>query len=74
MQTDGFQSYGSGEYKHSGCWSHLRRKVVDCIPKGDKNCISAKIVALIDKAFYYERELRKHQCSAKQILSVVKIK
>jgi len=74
VQTDGFQSYGSGEYKHSGCWSHCRRYYVDCIPKGDKNCPSAQIVALIDKAFHYKRELRKNKCSAKQILSVRKNK
>ena len=74
VQTDGFQSYGSGEYKHAGCYSHLRRKLVDCIPKGDKKCPSAQIVALIDKAFYYERKLREHQCNAKQILSVRKNK
>ena len=74
VQTDGFQSYGSGEYKHSGCWSHNRRHFVDCIPKDDKNCPSAQIVALIDKAFYYERELRKHKCGCKQILSVRKKK
>ena len=28
VQTDGFQSYGSGEYKHSGCWSHYPRNII----------------------------------------------
>ena len=54
--------------------AHNRRHFVDCIPKGDKKCPSAQIVALIDKAFHYEHELRKHKCSAKQILSVRKNK
>ena len=50
--------------------SHLRRKVVDCIPEGDTICPSAQIVALIDKAAEYERETKKHAYTAPQILKM----
>ena len=40
VQTDGLQSYGSGEYQNPGCWAHARRKFVDCIPKGNTTCAS----------------------------------
>ena len=70
IQTDGLQSYGSGDYEHAGCWSHYRRKVVDCIPEGDTKCPSAQIVALIDKAAEYEREAKKHAYTAPQILKM----
>ena len=65
VQTDGLQSYGSGQYVNSGCWSNLRRRIVDSIPKGDTKCPSAQILNLIDKAFYYEREMRNHECPEK---------
>ena len=67
VQTDGLQSYGSGEYEHAGCWAHARRKFVDCIPEGDTACPSAKIVALIDKAAQYERTAREKKYTAQQI-------
>ena len=70
VQTDGLQSYGSGEYEHAGCWAHARRKFFDCIPEGDTNCPSAQIVALIDKAAAYEREAREKKCSPQQILEM----
>lgn len=38
LQTDGLQSYGSGNYENAGCWAHARRKFLDCIPKGDTTC------------------------------------
>ncbi len=70
VQTDGLQSYGSGDYEHAGCWAHARRMFVDCIPEGDTACPSAKIVALIDKAAEYERNARKQAYTAKQILDM----
>ena len=51
VQTDGLQSYGSGEYLHAGCWSHARRKFVDSIPENDKNSKAAKAVGIIDRAY-----------------------
>lgn len=68
VQTDGYQSYGSGKFENAGCWSHLRRKVLDCIPKGDTTCPSAQIVALIDKAFAFEAEAKKAKLTEEQIL------
>ena len=49
VQTDGFQSYGSGDYLHAGCWSHARRKFVDSMPENDKNSKAAKAVEIIDQ-------------------------
>lgn len=59
VQTDGLQSYGSGNYESAGCWAHARRKFVDSIPEGDIACPSAQIVALIDKVAELEREAKK---------------
>ena len=70
VQTDGLQSYGSGDYEHAGCWAHCRRRFFDCIPDGDTLCPSAQIVALIDKAAEYEREAREQVHSATQILEM----
>ena len=66
-QTDGLQSYGSGDYEHAGCWAHARRRFFDCIPDGDTACPSAKIVVLIDKAAKYERTAREKKYTAQQI-------
>lgn len=70
VQTDGLQSYGSGEYLHAGCWSHARRKFVDSIPENDKNSKAAKAVEIIDRAFALEREAKKANDSPKQILEM----
>ena len=70
VQTDGYQSYGSGKFKNAGCHSHLRRKFLDCIPEGDTTCSSAQIVALIDKAFAYEAEAKKAKFTEEQILEM----
>ena len=70
VQTDGYQSYGSGKFENAGCWSHLRRKLFDCIPKGDTGCPSAQIAALIDKAFAFEAEAKKAKFTENQILEM----
>ena len=70
VQTDGLQSYGSGNYENAGCWAHARRKFFDCIPDGDTACPSAQIVALIDKAAEYERTAREKKYTAQQILEM----
>ena len=70
VQTDGLQSYGSGDYENAGCWAHARRKFFDCIPDGDTACPSAQIVALIDKAAEYERTAREKKYTAQQILEM----
>lgn len=70
VQTDGLQSYGSGEYGKAGCWAHLRRKFYDCIPEGEKNCPSAQIVTLIDKAAAYEKSAREKKYSFDDILEM----
>ena len=70
VQTDGLQSYGSGEYLHAGCWSHARRKFVDSIPENDKNSKAAKAVEIINRAFALEREARKANVSPEKILDM----
>ena len=70
VQTDGLQSYGSGEYLHAGCWSHARRKFVDSIPENDKNSKAAKAVEIIDRAFALEREARKANYSPEKLLKM----
>lgn len=70
VQTDGYQSYGSGKFENAGCHSHLRRKFLDCIPEGDTTCHSAQIVALIDKAFAFEAEAKKAKFTEEQILEM----
>ncbi len=70
VQTDGLQSYGSGNYESAGCWAHARRKFVDSIPAGDISCPSAQIVALLDKASELEREAKKVGYTRTQILEM----
>ena len=70
VQTDGLQSYSSGEYLHAGCWSHARRKFVDSIPENDKNSKAAKAVEIIDRAFALEREARKANVPPEKILEM----
>lgn len=70
VQTDGLQSYGSGDYENAGCWAHARQKFVDCIPEGVTDCPSAKIVALLDKAAKYERDAKEAKYTEQQILEM----
>ena len=70
VQTDGFQSYGSGDYENAGCWAHYRRKFYDCIHEGDNICPSSQIVAIIDKAAAYEACAREAKYTDKQILTM----
>ena len=70
VQTDGLQSYGSGDYENAGCAAHFRRKFYDCIPEGDKACPSAQIVALIDKASSYEKAAKEKKYSFDDILEM----
>ena len=70
VQTDGMQSYGSGDYESAGCRAHCRRYFFDCIPEGDTTCPSAQIVALIGKAADYEQEAKEAKYSREQILEM----
>ena len=72
MQTEGLQSYGSGDYLHAGCWSHTRRKFVDSIPENEKNSKAAKAVEIIDRVFALEREARKANYSPEKLLKMRK--
>lgn len=70
VQTDGLQSYGSGEYKHAGCWSHARRKFVDSIPENNRNSKAAQAVEIIDRAFALEAQAKKDKLPPEQLLKM----
>lgn len=70
LQTDGFQSYGSGKYTRAGCWSHARRKFVDCIPAKHKKSKAAVAVGMIDKMFKHEREAKEKNYTDEQLLEM----
>ena len=60
LQTDGYAAYNAAEKsQHVGCWSHARRKFVDCLPKGVKrdNSKSAEALELIGQMFSIENEI-----------------
>ena len=68
--ADGFQSYGSGKYTRAGCWSHARRKFVDCIPEKHKKSKAAVAVGMIDKMFKHEREAKEKNYTDEQLLEM----
>ena len=70
VQTDGMQSYGSGDYESAGCWAHCRRYFFDCIPEGDTTCPSAQIVALIGKSADFEQSAKEAKYTREQILEM----
>ena len=71
VQTDGYQGYGSGKYRHAGCWAHARRKFVDSIPPGDVTESKAAIaVKLLDQVAALEGMARKEHYSSEQLLEL----
>lgn len=70
VQTDGLQSYGSGDYQNVGCWAHARRKFADSIPEGVKNSKAAQALKILEEAFLLEAKAREDQFSPEQILKM----
>lgn len=60
LQTDGYSAYNAAvNAKRLGCWSHARRKWVECLPKGieDKNSKAAQALELVEQIFAEEKRL-----------------
>ena len=54
LQTDGYTAYNAAvNSTRLGCWSHARRKWVECLPKGidDKNSKAAQALELVEQIF-----------------------
>ena len=60
LQTDGYTAYNAAVNAiRLGCWSHARRKWVECLPKGidDKNSKAAQALELVEKIFAEDKRL-----------------
>ena len=60
LQTDGYSAYNAAvNATRLGCWSHARRKWVDCLPKGieDKNSKAAQALELVEQIFAEDKRL-----------------
>ena len=58
LQTGGYAAYNSAaKATRIGCWSHARRKWVECLPKGieDKSSKAAQAFELIEQLFSIEK-------------------
>lgn len=58
LHTDGYAAYNAAEKsKHVGCWAHVRRKFLECIPKGVSTADSkaAQALGFIEKMFAIEK-------------------
>ena len=60
LQTDGYAAYNAAvNVTRLGCWSHARRKWVECLPKGieDKNSKAAQVLELVEQIFAEDKRL-----------------
>ena len=60
LQTDGYAAYNAAvNANRLGCWSHARRKWVECQPKGieDKNSKTAQALELVEQIFAEDKRL-----------------
>ena len=60
LQTDGYSAYNAAvNATRLGCWSHSRRKWMECLPKGieDKNSKAAQALELVEQIFAEEKRL-----------------
>lgn len=60
LQTDGYAAYNAAVNAiRLGCWSHARRKWVECLPKGieDKNSKAAQVLELVEQIFAEDKRL-----------------
>lgn len=71
LMVDGYQGYNKVKgVKLCNCWAHVRRYLLDAIPKGkEKDYTEPAVqgVLYIDKLFMYERSYREKGLSYKQI-------
>ncbi len=60
LQTDGYSAYNAAvNVIRLGCWSHARRKWVECLPKGieSKNSKAAPVLELMERIFTENKRL-----------------
>ena len=60
LHTDGYAAYNAAVNAiRLGCWSHARRKWVECLPKGieDKNSKAAQVLELVEQIFAADKRL-----------------
>lgn len=60
LQTDGYSAYNAAVNAiRLGCWSHSRRKWIECLPKGidDKNSKTAQALELVEQIFAEDKRL-----------------
>ncbi len=60
LQTDGYAAYNAAvNAMRLGCWSHVRRKWMECLPKGieDKNSKAAQALELVEQIFAEDKRL-----------------
>lgn len=73
LMVDGYQGYNRVKgVKLCNCWAHVRRYLLEAIPKGRENNYAEPAVQgvlYIDKLFMYERSYREKGLSHKQIYS-----
>ncbi len=71
LMVDGYQGYNKvKDVKLCNCWAHVRRYLIEAIPKGkehDYTQPAVQGVLYIDKLFQYERSYREKGLSYKQI-------
>lgn len=71
LMTDGYQGYNKvKETKRCCCWAHIRRYLLEAIPKGSEKDYSNPAVQGVlycNKLFEYERSYKEKELSYKQI-------
>lgn len=71
LMVDGYQGYNQIKgVKLCNCWAHVRRYLMEAIPKGKENDYTEPAVQgvlYIDKLFMYERSYREKGLSHKQV-------
>ena len=78
MVCDGLDSYNAVEgAKRCGCWTHTRRKFVECLPKDKslhKTSVAAKAVDFCNKIYHEENLLKEMTAEERYNQRLVKVK
>ena len=78
MVCDGLDSYNAAEgAKRCGCWTHTRRKFVECLPKDKslhKTSVAAKAVDFCNKIYHEENLLKEMTAEERYNQRLVKVK
>ena len=78
MLCDGFDAYNAVEgAKRCGCWTHTRRKFVECLPKDKalhETSVAAKAVGFCDRIYHEENLLENMTAEERKEQRLVKVK